>query len=108
MYPPDDIRLYDVGFVAWKWSSMLPDDKALRAVPVQRLEGQNGAVKSDIREVFNKVLSKVFKSESTQLLLRMQILVLILSMMGMCGVRMLMQANAQAQGAGGFRRRPPA
>ena len=40
--------------------------------------------------------------------MRMQILVVILSMIGMCGVLMFMQANAQAQGAGGFRRRPPA
>ena len=69
-------------WVSWpgKWSSMLTEDKALRAVPVRRLEGHNGA-KSEIREVFNKVYNKVFKSQSTQALLRMEIFVLILVMM---------------------------
>ena len=33
-----------------KWSSMLTEDKALRAIPVRRLEGHNGATKSEIRE----------------------------------------------------------
>ena len=79
-----------------KRSSMLSEDKAIRAVPAGRLEGQKEAVNSVIREVFNKV----FKSGNQQLLLRMEILVMILSMVGMCGVLMLMQANAQAQGAG--------
>ena len=83
---------------------MPTEDKALRAVPVRRLEGHNGATKSDIREVFNNMYNKVFKSQNTQLLLRMEILVLILSMIGMCGVLMLMQANAQAQRG---RRFPP-
>ena len=94
-----------------KWSSMLTEDEAVqarvRAVPERRLEGHSGA-ESEFREVFKTIFNKVFKTHSTQVVLRVEIFVLVLVMMGLCGTLAYMQANAQAQGAGGFRRRPPA
>ena len=90
-----------------KWSSMLTEDEAIRAVPVRRIKGHSGA-ESEFRELFKEMYNKVFKTQSTKVVLRVEIFVLILVMMGLCGTLAYMQANAQAQGAGGFRRRPPA
>ena len=90
-----------------KWSSMLTENEAIhRAVPVpdRRLEGHS----EETREVFKSIFDKVFKNYSTQVVLRIEIFVMVLAMMGLCGTLAYMQANAQAQGAGGFRRRPPA
>ena len=90
-----------------KWSSMLTEDEAIhRAVPVleSRLEGHS----EETRVVFKSIFDKVFKNYSTQVVLRVEVFVLGLVMMGLCGTLAYMQANAQAQGAGGFRRRPPA
>ena len=90
-----------------KWSSMPTETEAVHEpvpVRVRRLEGHS----EETREVFKSIFGKVFKEYSTQVVLRIEIVVMVLAMMGLCGTLAYMQANAQAQGAGGFRRRPPA